>query len=81
MVTPNPPKAQCWSNEPIPFIATPKRKFSFLSSFSYFSEYKEDSWRQISIFSFLSSFSLFSGYKEKIRVDPRDPKFVQNREM
>ena len=58
MVTPNPPKAQCWSNEPIPFIATPKR-----------------------IFSFLSSFSLFSGYKEKIRVDPRDPKFVQNREM
>ena len=42
MATPYPPKAQCWSNEPIPFIATPKRKFSFLSSFS---EYKENTWK------------------------------------
>ena len=36
MATYNLPKAQCWSNEPIPFIATPR--FSLLSSFSIFSD-------------------------------------------
>ena len=36
MATYNPPKAQCWSNEPIPFIATPQDIFRYFRHFRYF---------------------------------------------
>ena len=37
MVTPYPPSAQCWSNEPIPFIAMPKENFR---SFRLFRDFR-----------------------------------------
>ena len=37
MVTPNPPKAHCWSNEPIPFIAMSKKIFR---SFRHFRDFR-----------------------------------------